>query len=73
LATRPLLTQLDRTARIEVDDVERVLANIDANHRDFTSVTDLPHSQTKGFAGKKKAGAATKRAADRYLNEARKK
>ena len=34
LATRPLLTQLDRTARIEADGVERVLADIDADHGD---------------------------------------
>jgi hypothetical protein len=37
LATRPLLTQLDRTARIEADDAERVLADINANYRDFTT------------------------------------
>ena len=32
LATRPLLTQHDRTAAIEADDVERVLANIDTHY-----------------------------------------
>jgi putative transposase len=32
LATRPLLTQHDRTAMIESHDVERVLPNIDANY-----------------------------------------
>jgi hypothetical protein len=34
LATRPLLTQHDRTAAIEADDVERVLANIDTDYGD---------------------------------------
>jgi FAD dependent oxidoreductase len=34
LATRPLLTQHDRTAAIEADDVERVLANIDTDYSD---------------------------------------
>jgi hypothetical protein len=34
LATRPLLTQHDRTAIIEAYDVERVLPNIDTNYGD---------------------------------------
>src|SRR6202008_4569814 len=34
LATRPLLTQHDRTAAIEADYVERVLANIDTDYGD---------------------------------------
>jgi hypothetical protein len=34
LATRPLLTQHDRTALIVANNVERVLANIDAGHCD---------------------------------------
>ena len=34
LATRPLLTQHDRTALIEANDVERVLADIDADYGD---------------------------------------
>src|SRR5580704_2596749 len=34
LATRPLLTQDDRTAIIEAYDVERVLPNIDTNYGD---------------------------------------
>lgn len=32
LAARPLLAQDDRTSPIEADDVERVLANVDADH-----------------------------------------
>src|SRR5712664_4375818 len=34
LATRPLLPQHDRAARIVAHDVERVLADIDADHGD---------------------------------------
>ena len=34
LATRPLLPQHDGAARIVADDVERVLADIDADHGD---------------------------------------
>jgi hypothetical protein len=34
LATRPLLAQDDRTALIETHNVERVLADIDADHGD---------------------------------------
>ena len=34
LATRPFLTQHDRAALIVADDVERVLADIDADHGD---------------------------------------
>jgi hypothetical protein len=36
LATRPLLPQHDCTARIQADDVERVLADIDADYGDCT-------------------------------------
>jgi hypothetical protein len=36
LATRPLLPQRDGAARIVAHDVERVLANIDADHSDCT-------------------------------------
>jgi hypothetical protein len=34
LATRPLLPQYDRTALIETNDMERVLADVDADEGD---------------------------------------
>src|SRR5262249_31033687 len=42
LATRPLLAQHDRTAPIETHNVERVLADIDADH-DNRSLELLRH------------------------------
>jgi len=36
LATRPLLAQHNRTALIKADNMERVLADIDADYGDFT-------------------------------------
>src|SRR5690349_8927234 len=44
LATRPLLTQHDRTAIIEGYDVEGVLSNIDANYGDRVLCCCCRHS-----------------------------
>src|SRR5579859_7996391 len=44
LATRPLLTQHDRTAIIEGYDVEGVLSNIDANYGDHILCCCCRHS-----------------------------
>ena len=48
LATRPLLPQHDGATLIETDDVERVLADIDADHGDHT-VKLLSHGVLLSF------------------------
>src|SRR6185295_7646087 len=48
LATRPLLPQHDGATLIEADDVERVLADIDADHGDHT-VKFLSHGVLLSF------------------------
>src|ERR1700756_2149602 len=50
LATRPLLSQHDGAARIVANDVERVLANIDADHGDCAVVGLLRHGVLLVFA-----------------------
>src|ERR1700747_1058010 len=60
LATRPFLPKHDRTTMIVSHDVERVLANIDADHGDFAvgllrhgvlSSSSLPRGQLLSLAG----------------------
>ena len=65
LATRPLLTQHDRTAAIEADDVERVLANIDTDYGDCVveivrhsvcSLSQAPLASFNRWRGRSTAG-----------------
>src|ERR1700758_2780213 len=50
LATRPFLPKHDRTTKIVSHDVERVLANIDADHGDCAVVGLLRHGVLLVFA-----------------------
>jgi hypothetical protein len=50
LATRPFLSKQDRTTLIVSHDVERVLANIDADHGDCAVVGLLRHGVLLVFA-----------------------
>ena len=64
LATRPLLTQHDRTAAIEADAVERVLANIDTDYGDCVveivdiacSLSQAPAASFNRWRGRSMAG-----------------
>ena len=58
LATRPLLTQHDRTAIIEAYDVERVLPNIDTNYGDRILCVRTLRAPCLGAPGQLIAGGA---------------